>query len=60
MITFSVALLEAAKNKSAKDGRIQLDAQEVTIGGQSYPISGSASTQNIEHALEGPKIRDEM
>ena len=56
VITFSVALLEAAKNKSANDGRIQLDAQEVTIGGQSYPISGSASTQNIEHALEGQGV----
>ncbi len=56
VVTFKVSMLKPAQNKSSADGSILLDAQEVTIGGQSYPMTGSARTKNVQHALEGQGV----
>ncbi len=56
VVTFQVTHIEHANNKSEKDGKLTLQAQEVTIGGQSYPISGSADQTTVEHALEGQGV----
>ncbi len=55
-VTFKVARLDPAPNKSAKDGKIRLDATEVTIDGNSRAINGVAFTPNVEHALEGQGV----
>jgi len=55
-VTFRVAILEPAPNKSAKDGKIRLEATEVTIDGESRAIAGAARTATIEHALEGQGV----
>ncbi len=56
VVTFKVTRLNHANNKSEKDGKLTLDAQEVSIGGQSYPVSGSADETTVEHALEGQGV----
>ena len=56
VVTFKVSMLKPAQNKSSADGSILLDAQEVSIGGQSYPMTGSARTKNVQHALEGQGV----
>ncbi len=56
VITFKVIALEPAKNKSAADGKVRISAQEVVIGGQSYPISGEAGAKDIEHDLVGQGV----
>jgi hypothetical protein len=56
VVTFKVTHIEHANNRSEKDGHLTLDAQEVTIAGQSYPISGSANETTVEHALEGQGV----
>ncbi|MDZ4863990.1 MAG: hypothetical protein SGJ01_11155, partial [Gemmatimonadota bacterium] len=56
VVTFKVSMLKPAQNKSSADGSILLDAQEVTIGGQSYPLAGSARTKNVQHVLEGQGV----
>jgi len=55
-ITFKVAVLEPARNKSDADGKIQLEAQSVTIDGQSHAIAGLARRATVEHALEGQGV----
>lgn len=55
-VTFKVAVLEPAPNKSAKDGKIRLEATEVTIDGNTRAIAGAARTATIEHALEGQGV----
>jgi hypothetical protein len=56
IVTFKVTHIEHANNRSEKDGHLTLEAQDVTIGGQSYPISGSANETTVEHALEGQGV----
>jgi hypothetical protein len=56
VVTFKVTHLEHANNRSEKDGHLTLEAQDVTIGGQSYPISGTADETTVEHALEGQGV----
>ena len=56
VVTFRVSSLKPAQNKSSKDGSILIDAQEVTIGGQSFAINGSARTANVEHLLVGQGV----
>lgn len=56
VITFKVIALEPAKNKSAADGKVRISAQEVVIGGQSYPINGEAGAKDIEHDLVGQGV----
>jgi type IV secretory pathway VirB10-like protein len=56
VVTFKVTRLNHANNKSEKDGKLTLEAQEVSIAGQSYPISGSATETTVEHALEGQGV----
>lgn len=56
VVTFKVTLLEPAKGKNDADGRVRIAAQEVAIGGASYPISGEAGTQFIEHDLKGQGV----
>ena len=56
VVTFKVSMLKPAQNKSSKDGSILLDAQDVTIGGQSYPLAGSARTKHVQHVLEGQGV----
>jgi hypothetical protein len=55
-VTFKVAVLDPAPNKSAKDGKIRLDATEITVDGNTRAISGAARTATIEHALEGQGV----
>ncbi len=56
VVTFKVTHIEHANNKSEKDGKLTLEAQDVTIGGQTYAISGSADQTTVEHALEGQGV----
>lgn len=56
LVTFRVAILEPARNKSDKDGKIRLEATEVTVDGTSRAISAFARTATIEHALEGQGV----
>lgn len=56
VVTFKVTRINHANNKSEKDGKLTLEAQEVSINGQSYPISGSANETTVEHALEGQGV----
>ncbi|MEO8634142.1 MAG: hypothetical protein ABI587_02585 [Gemmatimonadales bacterium] len=56
VVTFKVSMLKPAQNKSSADGSILLDAQEVSIDGQTYALSGSARTANVQHALEGQGV----
>lgn len=55
-VTFNVAILEPARNKSDKDGKIRIEATSVVIDGESRAISGFARTATIEHALEGQGV----
>jgi len=55
-VSFRVAVLEAAPNKSAKDGKIRLEASEVTIDGTSHAIAGQALTATVEHDLVGQGV----
>ena len=56
LVTFRVTVLEPAPNKSAKDGKIRLEATEVTVDGTARAISGEARTATVEHALEGQGV----
>jgi hypothetical protein len=56
VVTFRVAVLEPAPNKSAKDGKVRLEATEVSVDGTSRAITGIARTATIEHALEGQGV----
>jgi hypothetical protein len=56
VVTFKVAVLEAAPNKSATDGKVRLEAQEVSIDGRTYPIAGAATRATVEHVLEGQGV----
>jgi hypothetical protein len=55
-VSFRVAVLEAAPNKSAKDGKIRLQATEVVIDGTPRAISGQALTASVEHELVGQGV----
>lgn len=55
-VTFNVAVLEPAPNKSAKDGKIRLDATSISIDGTSHTINGSARTATVEHDLVGQGV----
>jgi hypothetical protein len=55
-VTFTVASLEAAKNKGDTDGKLRLTATSVEIDGQSYAIGGSASQATVEHKLLGQGV----
>ena len=56
VVKFRVTKIEHANNKSEKDGKLRLQAEEVTIGGQSYAISGTANETTIQHALVGQGV----
>lgn len=56
VVKFKVLVLEPARSKSEQDGKVRLEATEVTIAGKSYPISGLATRNTVEHALEGQGI----
>jgi len=56
LVTFKVAVLEPAPNKSSKDGKIRLEATEIEVDGTSRAISGLARTATIEHALVGQGV----
>lgn len=55
-VSFNVAVLEPAANKSAKDGKIRLEATSITIDGESRAISGTARTATVEHDLVGQGV----
>lgn len=56
LVTFKVAVLEPAPNKSAKDGKIRLEATGIEVDGTTRAISGAARTATIEHALVGQGV----
>ncbi|HXW97903.1 MAG TPA: hypothetical protein VEI47_09975 [Gemmatimonadales bacterium] len=56
VVTFRVATIAAAGNKSEKDGKLTLEAQEVAIGGQKFAISGIANETTVEHTLQGQGV----
>jgi hypothetical protein len=56
VVSFKVTKLEHANNKSEKDGKLVLEAQEVTIGGQSYAITGTADQTTVQHSLVGQGV----
>ncbi len=56
VVTFRVIVLEPAKNKSDKDGKLRMEATSVTVAGKSYPIAGLAIRDNIEHELVGQGV----
>lgn len=51
VITFTIAELAPAENKSQKDGKLALTATSVRINGEDHPIS--ASVDSVEHYLKG-------
>lgn len=56
VVTFRVTRITHANNTSDKDGELTLQAEDVTIGGQNYPISGSANQNTVEHTLQGQGV----
>jgi hypothetical protein len=56
VVTFTVTRLEHANNKSEKDGKLRLTAQEVEIKGETYAIAGVANQATVEHALVGQGV----
>lgn len=56
VVTFRVTKLEPAKDKNDKDGNVNLTAESVEIGGQSYAIAGFAKTRDVEHELRGQGV----
>jgi hypothetical protein len=53
VVTFKVAVLEPAENKSQDDGKLRLDAREITIDGKTMALSGLARRVDVEHTIEG-------
>lgn len=53
VVTFKVAVLEPAENKGQDDGKLRLDAREITIDGKTVALSGLARRVDVEHAIEG-------
>jgi hypothetical protein len=56
VVTFKVTKIHHANNKSDPDGELRLQAEQVTIGGQSYAISGTANENTIQHSLVGQGV----
>lgn len=56
VVTFKVTHIEHANNRGEKDGHLTLEAQDVTIGGQTYAINGTATEGTVEHVLEGQGV----
>lgn len=56
VIKFRVIVLEPAKNKNDKDGKIRMEATEVTVNGTSYSLAGLAIRDGIEHDLVGQGV----
>lgn len=55
-VSFTVTTLQAAQNKSDKDGKLKLTATSIEIDGQSYAIGGTATTATVEHKLLGQGV----
>ena len=53
VVTFKVAVLAPAENKGDEDGKLRLEAREVTIDGKTVALSGLARRVDVEHTLEG-------
>ncbi len=56
VVKFKVIVLEPAKNKNDKDGKIRMEATEVTVDGTSYALTGLAIRDGIEHDLVGQGV----
>jgi hypothetical protein len=56
VVTFRVTKIEHANNKSEKDGKLVLQAEEVSIDGRSYAIAGTADQTTVEHTLQGQGV----
>jgi hypothetical protein len=56
VVAFRITKIEHANNKSEKDGKLVLQAEEVTIGGKSYAIAGTADQTTVEHTLKGQGV----
>lgn len=56
VVTFRVTQLEHANNKSEKDGKLTLQAEDVSIGGKSFSIAGTADQTTVEHELKGQGV----
>lgn len=53
VVTFTVAVLAPAENKGDKDGKLRLEAHEITIDGKTVALSGLARRLDVEHTVEG-------
>ncbi len=56
VVRFRITKIQHANNKSDPDGELRLQAEQVTIGGQSYPIAGTANENTIQHTLVGQGV----
>lgn len=56
VVSFRIIVLEPAKSKNDKDGKLRLEATKVTVDGKSYAIAGLAIRDNIEHELVGQGV----
>lgn len=56
VVKFRITKIEHANNRSDPDGELRLQAEQVTIGGQSFAISGTADEKTIQHALVGQGV----
>jgi hypothetical protein len=56
VVTFKVTHIEHANNRGEKDGHLTLEAQDVTIAGQTLAINGTATEATVEHVLEGQGV----
>ena len=54
VVTFTVVTLEPATSKSAKDGKLVLKVDDVSVNGKSIPVS--ADVGSVEHTLQGQGV----
>jgi hypothetical protein len=56
VVTFRVTKIEHANNTSEKDGKLVLQAEQVSINGKEYEIAGTADQSTVEHTLQGQGV----
>lgn len=54
VVTFKVVELEPATSKSAKDGKLTLAVQDVSVNGKSIAVS--ANVDSVQHTLQGQGV----
>lgn len=53
VVTFRVVTLAPAENKGDEDGKIRLEARDITVDGKTSAFAAVARRVDVEHAIEG-------